>query len=74
MLCPGRNLALNEILGMAVPILMSFDVKAVDGGVVETPPMKDEVMPVGVLRPSRDVCVGFSTRSGWENVKWEYRA
>lgn len=73
-LCPGRNLALNEILGMAVPILMSFDVKGVDGGVVETPPVKDEVMPVGVLRPSRDVCVRFSTRSGWGNVKWEYRA
>ncbi|GME49594.1 putative cytochrome p450 protein [Neofusicoccum parvum] len=73
-LCPGRNLALNEILGIAVPILLSFDVTSIHGGAVETPPVKDEVMPVGVLRPSSDVCVMFSKRPEWGNIKWEYRA
>lgn len=73
-LCPGRNLALNEILGMAVPLLLSFDFTGAHGGAIETPPVKDEVMPVGVLRPSHDVCVRFSKRPEWSEVEWKYRA
>ncbi|KAF9632505.1 putative cytochrome p450 protein [Lasiodiplodia theobromae] len=67
--CPGRNLALIEVTGIAVPLLCGWE--SVDD--IRVPRPQDDIMPVGVWKPREDVPVRLRRREGWEGVKWEYK-
>ncbi|GME27556.1 cytochrome p450 [Neofusicoccum parvum] len=63
--CPGRNLALVEVLGIAAPVVMGWEGE----GDIGVPEPVDDVMPIGVWKPREDVVVRLRRREGWEDVR-----
>ncbi|KAL1644237.1 hypothetical protein SLS58_004517 [Diplodia intermedia] len=68
--CPGRNLALIEVVGVVTPLVCGWDLV---GDELKVPPPLDDVMPVGVWKPREDVAVRLKRREGWEGLRWEYK-
>ncbi|KAI0100258.1 cytochrome P450 [Nemania sp. FL0031] len=61
-LCPGRHFAMNEILSLVSLVILTFDIKAPDGGKIKVPKKNDGVLPVHILEPISPVNVLISTR------------
>ncbi|KAF2144309.1 uncharacterized protein K452DRAFT_267597 [Aplosporella prunicola CBS 121167] len=72
-LCPGRNLVRDGIIGLAVAVLLGFDVTNVDGSPLTKPQIRYDKMPTSVFKPAHEVPVCIRRKAGWENVQWEYR-
>ncbi|KAK8234804.1 cytochrome P450 [Phyllosticta capitalensis] len=71
--CPGRNIAQIELFGLLVPVITGFDIEGADGPLT-VPPVVDDVIPLGAIRPRWEPMVKISRRKGWEDVTWEYRS
>ncbi|KAF4303583.1 Cytochrome P450 [Botryosphaeria dothidea] len=71
--CPGRFLATIEMVAIAAPLIMGWDVEGEDGGKVKVPKPRDDIIPVGMYDPSEDVRVKLIGREEWKNVAWEYK-
>jgi len=41
-LCPGRNIAFAEILGTLAALLLGFEVRGTDGGLIQVPSRRGE--------------------------------
>lgn len=70
-LCPGRNFAQVEILGLAAALAICFEVTGVDGGPMPVP-AKDETQLLAVERPLGATHVKIRRRKGWEDVVIAY--
>ena len=78
-LCPGRNLAKAEILGVVVALTMMFEVEdaASPGEPISVPEIRQARLGQGVGKPvdlekGKRIAVRFRTRKGWENIKWNF--
>ncbi|KAH6716877.1 cytochrome P450 [Leptodontidium sp. 2 PMI_412] len=74
-LCPGRNFAFAEILGFVAALLMGFDVKAKDGGLIEVPEIRRAKLGEAVSKPfGKGLAMGanITRRQGWEDVVWQF--
>lgn len=78
-LCPGRNLAKAEILGMTVALALAFEMEdaARPGRPIGVPEIRAARMGQGVGKPvdletGKKLAVRFRTRKGWENIKWKF--
>lgn len=78
-LCPGRNLAKAEILGLVVALTLSFDVEdtASPGQPIRLPEIEPARLGQGVGKPvglkrGKKLAVRLIPRQGWENIKWNF--
>ena len=74
-LCPGRNFAFAEILGTVAVLLLGFDIKNIDGGLIVVPKMTTAILGEGVCKPTGcDLEMGarITRRKGWEDVEWKF--
>lgn len=78
-LCPGRNLAKAEILGLVVALTLVFEIEdaASPGHPIRVPEIRAARLGQGVGKPvdlgkGKGLGVRFRTRKGWENVKWKF--
>ena len=69
-ICPGRHFAQNEIVGFAALMLLAFDVTTEDGGVIGLPEKDDRRIPLGVMKPAKDVRVRIRRREASEWMRW----
>ena len=71
-LCPGRNFAFAEILGMMTVLLLGFEVRGVTEKFLQMPtPKFGEAVPKP-LDNGAGGSVGIERRNGWENVEWRF--
>jgi cytochrome P450 len=72
-LCPGRNFAIAEVMGMMVVLLNGFDITSADGGTLPLPKPGKPKLTTGTARPDQnaDLRARIMRRPGWENVVWE---
>ncbi|KAH8892683.1 cytochrome P450 [Thozetella sp. PMI_491] len=73
-LCPGRNFAMAEILGIAVSLALGFDITHPEGGAVKMPAVKPTQLThiFGRPKPGEDLRAQISRRKGWEDVRWNF--
>ena len=78
-LCPGRNLAKAEILGVVVALTVMFEVEdtASPGAPISVPEIRQARLGQGVGKPvdrekGKRIAARFKTRKGWENIKWNF--
>lgn len=81
-LCPGRNLAKAEILGLVVALALSFDVEDAAGPrggrkPIEVPEIEPARLGQGVGKPvglkrGEKVAVRLIPRQGWEETEWKF--
>jgi cytochrome P450 len=74
-LCPGRQFAFAEILGAVAVLVMGFDVKDSDGGLIKVPLMGRPRMGEGIAKPTGDgLLMGakITRREGWEDIVWKF--
>jgi cytochrome P450 len=75
-LCPGRNFAFAEILGVTAAFVLAFDITTPEDGVIKLPEMAQPSIIAGALKPEKlgdDVPVIMRRRAGWENTKFEFK-
>jgi hypothetical protein len=51
----GRHFATNEITSFVAHVIMLFDLEPVGGGILEIPKKRDNVLPVHILEPIKDI-------------------
>jgi cytochrome P450 len=75
-LCPGRNFATAEVMGIMVVLLNGFDITSADGGPISLPRAGKPKLTTGTARPDRnaDLRARIIRRPGWENVVWNTAA
>ncbi|CZT43814.1 related to cytochrome P450 7B1 [Rhynchosporium secalis] len=74
-LCPGRNFAFAEMLGFIATLIVGFDVKAKDGGLITVPYVPRTPHAVTVSKPvgkGLEMGAKITRRAGWEDVVWQY--
>lgn len=74
-LCPGRNFAFAEIIGAVAVLVMGFDVKNSDGGLLEVPALGRPKLGEGVAKPTgKGLLMGarITRREAWEDVVWKF--
>jgi cytochrome P450 len=71
-LCPGRNFAAAEVMGIMVVLLNGFDITSADGETLPLPRPDKPKLTTGTTKPDRnaDLRARITKRSGWENVEW----
>lgn len=70
--CPGRHFAQIGILSLVAALLMGWDFEAPKGEkeIDWDPPMDEKRIPVGVMKPLRDVTVALRRREELCELKW----
>ncbi|KAK6222082.1 hypothetical protein QIS74_04337 [Colletotrichum tabaci] len=77
-LCPGRNFAFAENLGLVASLLAGFEVSPLDQNMKETEGIPDSAgcpMTGAVVKPVNNgegYGIRIRRRKGWESVKWRY--
>ncbi|KAL2074507.1 hypothetical protein VTL71DRAFT_8285 [Oculimacula yallundae] len=71
-LCPGRHLAMMEILSLVAGIVVGFSVESQNGDSYQVPDMAFQKLGTAVRKPVKDVGVRLRRREGWENVRWRF--
>lgn len=74
-LCPGRNFAFAEILGVVAALVLGFEVQGKEGGKLGKVKMPRCVLGSAVSKPDEEgTKVGATVvrREGWENVKFGF--
>ncbi|KAK1722931.1 cytochrome P450 [Colletotrichum acutatum] len=67
-LCPGRHLAVDEMITFTAMFLSKFDVTFPDGA--DSLPKEDDTNMLSVKKPNSDVLVGIRTRPETKHQKW----
>lgn len=74
-LCPGRNFAFAEILGMIAILSLGFEVRGTDGNVLKVPVMERPRLGEGVAKPRGEglkLGAKIVRRQGWEDIAWKF--
>jgi cytochrome P450 len=75
-LCPGRNFAYAEILGVAASFVLAFDITTPEGKMLTRPEMISPSLIAGALKPvglGEDLPVVMKRRAGYENTTFDFR-
>ncbi|KEQ78829.1 cytochrome P450 [Aureobasidium pullulans EXF-150] len=74
-LCPGPNFATSEMLGTMVILILGYDIRRKDGGVLDLPKFAPPKMTQTTARPhpGADLQATVSRREGWEDILWSVR-
>jgi hypothetical protein len=70
-MCPGRYLAVTEILGFVSAFIIGFDMSPVDGK--WKLPEKDSRPFPGTVKPASDIKVAIRRRVGFEKTIWGFK-
>lgn len=72
-LCPGRNFATTEVMGMLAVLISGFDISSLDGSAISLPRAGKPKLTTGTARPDQtaDLRAGIPRRPGWENIVWD---
>lgn len=76
-LCPGRNFAFAEILGILAVLVLGFEVRDMDGELLKVPEMGRSGVAEGVVKPTGEgleLGVRIERRKDWEDVVWGFVA
>jgi cytochrome P450 len=70
--CPGRHFAQIEILTLVAVLIMGWDLKPPKGqdSIAHHPPKDWYRIPIGVMKPLRDVKVSMERRKDMESLNW----
>lgn len=70
--CPGRHFAQSEIFSLVAVLVLGWEFAPITGEekIRFDPPKDEKRMPLGVVKPLRDVPVSMKRRKGMENIKW----
>lgn len=76
-LCPGRNFATAENLGLLVTLVLGYRVQPIDGDwkSFKAPLQQPVGMAAGVNKPAHDgegFGVRIKRREGWETARWRF--
>lgn len=75
-LCPGRNLAKAEILGLVVAFTLAFEMEEEapgQGQPIRVPEKEPARLGQGIGKPiGKRLAVRFRTRKGWEKIRWKF--
>jgi cytochrome P450 len=74
-LCPGRNFASAEILGTITALLLGFDIKSAEGGLIQVPELRRARIGEAVGKPQlkgQHIGARLERRAGWEDVVWKF--
>lgn len=71
-LCPGRHFATTEILGVAATIVLGYDLRMKDGGVLKAPAAKRQLLSVTILQPVGGLDILIKRRKEFEGVDWAF--
>ena len=74
-LCPGRQYASVQILALVAPLIMGFDIRSRDGGIIQRPEIVRARLGEAVSRPSsegRRMGAILLRREEWQGVVWKY--
>lgn len=74
-LCPGRNFAFAEIIGMAAVVVLGFDVEATGKGFAGLQ-MRDPSLASGTVKPVKEgkgLGARIRVREGWEGARWRFK-
>jgi cytochrome P450 len=74
-LCPGRNFAFAEILGTIAVLLLGFEVRNLEGGLIRVPELRRSKIGEGVGKPHPNgtkMGAKIERRTGWEDVVWKF--
>ncbi|KAK0635126.1 cytochrome P450 [Bombardia bombarda] len=69
-LCPGRNFAYAENMGLVAALLLGFEAKGLS--VDKIPSKKPLTLGHGIPEPAGQTAVTIGRREGWEDVKWGF--
>ncbi|CZT49275.1 related to cytochrome P450 8B1 [Rhynchosporium secalis] len=70
--CPGRHLAMMEILSLVAGLVVGFSVESLSGDTFRVPDLAFQKLGTAVRKPVRDVDVRLRRREGWDNVRWRF--
>lgn len=77
-LCPGRNFAYTEIMGLVAAVAVGFDVFGIGDreGEKPIPPKAGRANPIHAVEVPKGMGEGLGVRlerrRGWEDVQWEF--
>ena len=77
-LCPGRNFAFTEIMGLVAAVAVGFDVFGIGHreGEKPIPPKAGRANPIHAVEVPKGMgeglCVRLERREGWEDAQWEF--
>jgi cytochrome P450 len=73
-LCPGRNFASAEIMGVALALTLGFEITSAHGDHMKFPNLKATQLThiFGRTKKGEDLRACISRRQGWENVQWKF--
>ena len=75
-LCPGRNFAFAELLGLTCALVVGFDLTSVGLDFDQMKP-RPAVLANAIVKPMNDgegLGLKLRRRKGWENVKWRFES
>lgn len=73
-LCPGRHMAMMEVLAFVAGVCVGFEVVG-DGegkGELRVPEMAFQKLGTAVRKPVGDTRVKIRRRKGWEGIRWRF--
>ena len=71
-LCPGRFLALNEIMSVVAIMVLQYDVTPCDRESWAWP-QSQSILGLAIAAPKKDIRVRLRKRSGYETGHWSFR-
>ncbi|TVY15750.1 Cholesterol 7-alpha-monooxygenase [Lachnellula arida] len=74
-LCPGRNIAFAPCLGVVAVLLLGFEVKGTDGGLLKVPEIRTVKFGEAVAKPfGEGLRLGalMERKQGFERVSWSF--
>jgi cytochrome P450 len=70
-ICPGRYLAVTEILGFVSAVILGFEISPAEGE--SKLPEKDSRPFAGAVKPASDIKVVIRRRVGFEKTVWSFK-
>lgn len=74
-LCPGRNIAFAPCLGTVAVLLLGFEVKGTDGGLLKVPEIRTVKFGEAVAKPFGEglkLGASMERKQGFERVSWRF--
>lgn len=69
--CPGRYLAVNEIMIILAMMVLKYDVEPAGGGHWVLPKIQSRLL-TSILTPVEDIQIRVTPRKGHDNVRWKF--
>lgn len=74
-LCPGRHFVFAEGLGTIATLVLGYEIRGEDGGVLKMPLKRQQTMCDGTKKPVGEEArmkMRIRRRPGWEKIQWSF--